>query len=79
MCALRTVSGNDSFYGYSEGTLSQTASSSFVLGWVPIMDGRPVFAWMSYTTNGFHGFERSPILATRVLVLSRMGSHSVTD
>ena len=49
-------------------------NSSLVLAWAPIVDGRPVFAWMLYGVNGFYGFEWRLFFATKVLVVSRMGS-----
>lgn len=47
-----------------------------VLSWVgrPAWMGGP-FAGMLYGTQGFYGFEWSPFLATKVLVVSKMGSH----
>ncbi len=40
------------------------------------MDGWSVFARMLYVAKGFYGFEWRLLLVMKVLVLSRMGSHT---
>ena len=52
----------------------RTGSSSFVLVWVPSVDGSDVFAGMLYAVKGSYGFEHSVFCAARVLNASRVGS-----
>ena len=61
----------------AEMNLASNASSSLVLVWVPIMDGWSIFTWMLYTGRAFYWFEWMQFFAMRVLVLSRMGSHTM--
>src|SRR5204863_6814102 len=53
------------------------ASSNLVLVWVTIMDGCSAFTGRLYAVKDFYGFEWRLFFATRVLVLSRMGSHTL--
>ena len=54
-----------------------SARSSIVLAWVPGMDGGAAFARMLYGVKGFYGFDWGVFWVMRVLVVSRMGSHSL--